>query len=251
MMHFSRLLILFTIFSTISCSKSGKDGSFEAEVYFLKGMPKYDASWSLNDYAFAVEILTSLQIQYPQSLPMKDSKKSGIYFNKLISDDNFSFLEDSISLRKKATTLLRFSTKYDELVGLYYNNLVEQQYYRRELIEIYILGIKLSQNMLDIGRQIEVSHDTSLDDFKVGLFDVRDSYVNLIASMIKLTTKSDIYLLSDLKRLSVFISTSIKKNANWFNPTQKKTITKVIQKTVIMTSSEQIKNELNKVTNLL
>ncbi len=220
-----------------------EDRSFDTEWYIRLGVPDYKTEWSINDYAYALQVLSGIQLKYPHALPVLNSRKSGALFEKLVSDENFSFLNGPSGLIKKARTLLHFSRLYDELAELYYNPEGQKQYYWRELIEIYIFGLKLSQHMLDVGREIELAPDPSLDEFKAGLFEVRDSYIAMAHKIIRTTGQTDFYAEKDLIRLADLISQSLHKNEFWMNPSQKKIIVEALDEVIDETPAPQIKEE--------
>ncbi len=242
------------IFSCTGDKKNGeqvRDQSHNVKWYEQFGMPDPKLDWSINDYAYAVELLSGLETKYPYSLPRLHSKKSGGLFKKLMSDKNFSFLDDTTSLRNKARTLLQFSHIYDNLTDLYYIPQKEIQYYNRELVEIYLFGLKLSQHMLDVGRQIELASDPSLDEFKAGLFQVRDSYIVLTDKIINVTGKTNSYTEKDLVRLAKSVTDSIRKNLFWMNQTQKDIILESLNKVISKTPSSIIRKTYNQIKDKL
>jgi len=247
-------LLFFTGFLFLSsCNRNKKDDnqekdqSFETTWYEQYGISDYKLDWSISDYSYALQVLSGLKIKYPYSLPRLHSRESGALFEKLVSEENFSFLDDSITLKNKAKTLLRFSHIYDNLSDLYYMPQAPTQYYKRELVEIYLFGLKLSQHMLNTGRQIELAHDPSLDVFKAGLFQVRDSYIVLIDKTIEITGKTNAYLEKDLVRLAESIHASIQQNLFWMNPSQKKIIVDALNKVIHKTPSSKIKQSYNSI----
>ncbi len=242
-----RLVFLAGYLFLISCSGNKKDEyakedqSFDVKWYMQYGMPDPATDWTFDDYSYALQLLSGIETRYPYSLPRLHSKKSGPLFEKLVSNQNFSFLKDTTSLKRKAKTLRRFSNIYDNLASLYYMPQTESQYYNRELIEIYLFGLKLSQRMLDVGRQIELAPDPALDEFKAGLFQVRDSYITLVAKTTGVTGKTNSYTEKDLVKLAESIAASIRKNIFWMNPTQKKILSDALSKVTGETPSAKIR----------
>jgi hypothetical protein len=247
LLFFGSYLFLFSCTGDKKNDEQTKDQSHDLRWYKQFGLPDPEPDWSINEYAYAVQLLSGLETKYPHSLPRLHSKKSGTIFEKLMSDKNFSFLNDTLSLREKARTLLRFSNIYDELADLYYMPREETQYYNRELVEIYLFGLKLSQHMLDVGRQIELAPNPSLDEFKAGLFQVRDSYIVLTEKIIRLTGETNAYAEKDLVKLAGSISASIRKNLFWMNPSQKDIILDALNKVISETPSSSIRKTYNEI----
>ncbi len=101
-------------------------------------MPDYDKIWTQMDYIDAFFVLNKIKIRKPKSLPRKNSRKSGMHFNRMLSEENFSFLEsDTLSLSDKAYEIQNYSNIQGELLRFYTDMFNKDQYYHDELIDIY------------------------------------------------------------------------------------------------------------------
>jgi len=158
--HYFLLSIILIIFS--SCSKSvDKDLSLTRQEYLSLGVPDCDKIWTQDNYIDAFMILNKLKLTKPSSLPRKNSKKSGKLFKRMISDENFAFLQtDTLSLSEKAYLIQYYSSIQNEMVRLYTIVLNKDQYYYQELIEIYIFGLNVTQKKLDL----IVANDITAED---------------------------------------------------------------------------------------
>jgi len=74
------------------------DQSLKADEYSNKGMPSLDRPWNPSDYLTCINVLGSCAENNIYSLPRYKSANSGAIFNRIVSVENFSQLEDKTRL---------------------------------------------------------------------------------------------------------------------------------------------------------
>ena len=103
------------------------------------GVPDPERIWDDEDFSRALLTLSEIKWEKPFELPVKDSKKSGLLFNRMISHDNMKFMQDDkLRLAEKGYELLIYLRVYENLSDLYTDPRFTKQYYHRELIAINI-----------------------------------------------------------------------------------------------------------------
>jgi len=226
-----------------SCKNSTKkDMSYTAGEYKAKGMPDADSIWSDKDYVKAHVVLGKIKAASFFSMPAKNSEKSGPVFRRMISKENLSFLEDtSQSLGNRAFRIQYFSSFLNELSRMYFDNLKPEQYYREELIEIYIFRLYVQDKMLELGNRIMISDDPSVKGMQEGFTAVRQYYMNLIYVLLNEQIKSEIYRSADLEKLSAQVSASLTKNVTWMSIDSRQKILKQVQNTIEKTTLDPVK----------
>jgi hypothetical protein len=233
--------ILWAIFLlSASCSRTiENDLSLTQQEYEALGVPSYDKIWTQEDYIDAFIALNKLKLTNPSSLPRKNSKKSGAFFVRMISDENFSFLnEDSSSLSEKAYLIQHYSSMQNELVRLYTNVLSKDQYYYQELIDIYIFGLNVTQKKLDLADRIMNSEEQADKNMQYGLYSVQLGYLEMVLYILENHNLSTSYSEEDHKKLSTSVVESVKKNKVWMKPQDAERIKKRFQMVIDNTSSE-------------
>jgi len=244
----SKALIIFLFVTLLisACEKlSNKDQSLTPKEYNDIGLPDPSKIWSYDDYIEACDILDYLKTYKPLSLPRKDSKKSSIYFNRMINPDNLSFLQnDKIPLNKKAYQIQRYLDIYKLLISAYTNlGSTEKQYYNRELIEIYLFGLTIAQDMLDLGQSINESVVEQDIGMQYRFSSIQHMYVTMVLFVLNIQNKADVFEEADLEKLTEYISNSILLNKDWMDSTELKDLKIGIQEVMENTTSDAILNE--------
>ena len=188
-------VILFIMLLFTACEKSSdEDQTFTTEEYLDIGMPDYKEIWSLKDYKNACAILDNLKTFKPLSLPRKDSKRSGVYFKRIINPENLSFLvEESIPLKERALQIQQYVDIQGYLISIYTDIENTEQYYNRELIDLYIFGLTIGQNMLDLGQRINESVDEEDLSMQYAYQSIQDTYITMV-----------LFVLGNQKKTSLF-----------------------------------------------
>lgn len=240
------------LFST-SCKKESKqDQSLTLEEYRDLGLPDHNEIWSYNDYVNTCKILSNMKVFYPLSLPKKDSKKSGEYFKRIIDPENFLFLlDETIPLRERAEMIQKYVDIQGSLITSYTDLDNTKQNYNRELIDLYIFGLTIAQNMLDLGQRINESVDEDDIDMQYGYLSIQHVYIKMILFVLDNQRKSYFFIEADLEKLSKYISESIMLNKDWMGAPAIEDIEQGLRKVIINTSSGLIKEEYQKLIETL
>ena len=247
------LLILVLLIISVSCNeKDDKDYSLSIEEYQELGIPNPTMVWGPEDITNTRNALTGLKWKNPYSLPRKDSEKSGMLFRRMIGLDNMTFLQDkSIALNEKAYQVLEFLSVFEGWIDLYSNPLWKKPYYHRELIEIYINGVRVAQKMLDIADKIQESNDPDDVMMQAGDAEVRINYVSSLLNVMKIQSNTSQFLESDLEILTDSISTSIERNKDWMDSIATNLLKQSMATVIDSTSSDYIKNKYRVLSELL
>ncbi len=248
-MKFTYLYFLMLLLITSSCEKLyDKDHSLTAEEYKNLGMPDFLRVWSFEDYNEACGVLDDIKYAKPLSLPKKTSKRSGMYFDRIINLDNLDFLlEDTLSLQQKAHIIQPYVNIHKHLLRIYTDLHTREQYYNKELIDLYIFGLTITQNMLDIGFQINESIDEEDIKMQSGFLSIQYKHLNMILYVLGIQEKSTTFEKSDLERLTDLVSSSILINKDWMEPAAVEDLKLKLQKVIDNSSSEYIIEKYNSV----
>lgn len=232
------LTLLITLL--FSCRKAEKDDfSLTVREYRELGLPEYNKIWTQDNYIDAFIALNKLKLKNPSALPKINSRKSAVYFKRMISEDNFSFINlDSLSLSDKAYEIQYYSSIINELIRMYTNVLNKEQYYYKELLELYIFGLNVTQKKLDLADQIMKSEDTSDQRLQYGLYSVQLGYLEMILYILDNQNTTSSYNEEDQKRLSELVSESIRNNKNWMRSQDAERLKQKLQTVVDHSSSE-------------
>jgi hypothetical protein len=233
-------IFFFTIIIvTISCKNFfRKDQSLTEKEYMAKGMPDIGKVWAEQELIKAHVTLGSLRTKNFLTLPLKDSRKSGKVFSRIISRANLSFLDDpSKALHDKAYEIQTLANFMNEISRMYHDNFKIEQYYSRELIEIYLFEIYIREKMLDLSDKIMNSKDIADMAMSSGREAIEIGYVNLITTLVLEQEKTNSYSSGDLRRLSGATLKSVKENLKYINTRSKQRLSGEISK-----ASEKIKS---------
>ena len=249
----SYLVLLVFLVSVISCSNpKEKDYSLPLEKYSELGMPDFNRPWKISEFGDVIATLRDILNNEPLSLPRKGSSKSGKLFEQLISMDNLSFLDtDSLPLYEKAYRIQSFVHIQDEYVDIYTDLYRRDQYYNTEMIEFYIYGIRVTQEMLNLAYKINESDEQGDIGLQSGLKAIQYGHVIMLASVLDKQKDTSLYNAKDLERLSDSIALSVKRNRSWFDSNAVEKITQNMLVVVDSSSSDKIRNEYLDIINSL
>jgi len=237
------ILILTVSFAAASCKKSEtKDLSMTVKEYQALGMPDPGKVWKNSEYENANIMMGTLKIDNPLRLPRKNSKKSGQVFQRLISEENLEFVNDTTApLSLRAFKIQTYPFFVSALTSLYTVNANDKPYYPGELMDIRIFSLHLNEAMFRLSEKIMKSTDEGDISLQSGQQSVKHNYLNLITLLLGEQGKSDIYDTRDLERLSQEISRSLNENNYWILTADRDTLTAQIQNIITKSSTEYIK----------
>ena len=241
------IVFLVLVFISGSCGElSDQDFSLTPEEYRNQGMPDYSRLWNYEDYENAIITLDKIKAINPLSLPKKDSEKSGKYFHRMINPDNMSFFtEETLPLYERAYQLQTYVDIIGYLTEIYTDLDNTEQYYDRELIELYIFGLVIIENMLDLGNQINESVDEEDIKMQSGFRSIQYIYITMVLFVLENQQKSSLFEVEDLERLSDVLYNSVSDNRSWMEASAVKDIKQKIQEVIDNTSSEHIRGNYN------
>lgn len=237
--------ILVLPFFLSSCKKSNEaDHSLRLEEYRELGVPDYSSVWNFQDYITSHGVLSSLKLKEPFALPTKNSQRSSVLFYRMISLENLSFVQDeSLPLHEKANRIKGFLGVYDDLIDLYTNILMKEQYYNPELVEIWIFGLSVTQKMLDLAEKINKSDVQADRRMASGYKSIQGIYLTGLLKVLSDQQYTSQYSVKDLELLTDSLSMSVQRNLEWIDEDISEKIKLAMQAVVDSTSSRKIQNE--------
>jgi hypothetical protein len=248
------VIVLFVIILVNGSCKNifRKDLSLTLKEYQAKGMPDINIVWPQSKLMEAYNTLLSVKTKSFQSLPRKDSRKSGAVFSQLLNKEHLSFIDDpGKSLRDKALDTQPVGRFVSELSRIYTDNLRPQQYYSEELIEIFIFEMYVRKRMLDVAEQIMNSTDPEAIGMQAGRNGIVRGYVNLIETLIRNQEKTKAFSSRQLKKLNNEVSESLKENLRYLDPESKQMISSEIKKVTETSASGALKKTNKELLELL
>jgi hypothetical protein len=249
-----KISILFFVFLIIlaSCRYSGEDQSFALPEYRKLGMPDAMNLWDKGNYTDACAALNNIKAIRPYSLPRKDSRKSGKLFKRMVSTDNLAFLYDeTLSLKERAYRIQQYVDFQGCFLTAYTDINSQTQYYHRELIDLYIFGLTIAQDMLDLGQLINESEYSSDSELIYAYPSIRELYLTMVLTILENQRKSHFFRKNDLEALSEFLSGSVTINREWMSDSDTEKIRHSLQKVITATSSEKIRKMYSGLTGIL
>jgi hypothetical protein len=245
--------ILILLFLLGSCAKvENTDHSLSLEEYARLGMPDHSRVWDVNDYSYAFFVLNTLKVQNPEALPSRNSERSAVLFQHMISTENLSFLEDeSLPLWTRADMIKWFVNTLMELKVAYTLIGVEKQYYAEELMDIDIFRITVLHEMLALGQRINESENPSDVAMQADFHHIQQMYVDLILELLDEQQKTSQYPMTSLERLSDSISLSVRSNLYWLDKESKGAMEDAIGRVMEHTTSRKIRSDYGEITELL
>lgn len=251
-MRYSFFLTLVVLVFFVSCSKKQKDNSLTIREYQKMGIADPDRIWDYYDIKNTYDILNKLKWRNPYLMPIKESEKSGALFSRMISLDNMAFLDDKLMApSEKAFQTMEFLSVFGSWNKLYSNKSDEKPYYHRELIDIYINGLRINQEMLELVNEMEGSDIAADIDLLEEFPSLKINYVTSLLNVLKLQSNASQFLESDLESLTDSITASILKNKNWMDIMATDLLKQSMETVIDSTSSDYIKNQYGVLTELL
>ena len=248
-----QLITLLTIILSISsCSLFEKDHTLRPEEYQKLGMPDHKKIWTNDDYVSANITLSSLKMNDPLSLPVKNSKKSGVLFKRMVNEENLSFIHDTtFPLRTRAYTIqyfTRFQTEMEQIYTIEYKGKI---YYTEELLDLHIFGLAVHDRMLELAWIINKSDDEDVEGIKSGMQAVTYNYLKLIPRLLGELVKTNLYSADGLERLSKAISSSLLTNIEWMTPAEKNYLLPEFKNAIENSGSAEVKSNLESAVEVL
>ena len=216
----NRLLIpIILILLLISCQRTvQQDQSFTLEEYQKRGIPELDLSWEIEDYELVYEQLSKIKFQQAMSLPRKDSKKSGMLFDRLISGENLAFVDnDSIPLADKVFRIRYFGDFMDDLIYIYTDIFSREQYYNVELTYLYAAKLAVGEKMMDLAKRILSSESEDDRSYVSGLEAIRYIYLNKLHFVMEKQQFRSLYSKKEYRMLCDSVAAALNRNMEWFD----------------------------------
>lgn len=229
-----------------------EDVSLSVNEYEKYGMPTTRKIWISDDYDKTIVLLNEIKKGNFKSLPRANSEKSKPYFDRIISEENLSFIEDTtITLQKKAFLIQSFAVTYGKLIYLYYQENSKTQYYNEELINIYIFGLKLTDKLFDFANLNLKSTKEPNAQMKAGIENMSSGYYKTILTYLDLLVQNDVYQTKDLEKFSIELKINLNRNINWLNSERRGQIKEKLNQTKNLSGSKIVKDNQNAILKLL
>jgi len=252
MKHYFLLILVLPLFLDSCKNPNDTDHSLTLEEYRELGMPDCDSVWNREDYSNAFVVLANVKREKPFALPIKDSQRSGVLFYRIISLENLSFLqEDSLYLHEKALLIKSYLSVYDEIIDIYTNILMREQYYNPELVEIWIFGLRFTQKMLDLAHEINESEDPANVRMQSGYPSIQDLYLLFLTDVLEKQQHTSQYSEKDLELLTDSLSSGVRRNMEWFDEDASEKIRQGMKAVIDSTSSLKIKTDYRDLIEIL
>jgi hypothetical protein len=248
-MKSSLLFIIVFLLCIVSCNKES-DYSYPLEKYLELGIPDCNRAWGMSEFGNVIATLRDIENSEPLSLPRKGSRKSGKLFEHMVSMDNLSFQNNnSLPLYERAYRMQSFVRIQSEYIDIYTDLYNREQYYNEELIDLYIYGISITQEMLNLAYKINESDEPGDIELRSGFHAIQYGHVFMLSNCLDKQKNTSVYNTEDLETLSDSIMVSIRRNMYWFDSTAVEKIKQNMRVVIDSSSSEKIRNKYSEIIN--
>jgi len=211
-------LIVVILACSFSCGNKKPDNSLTIDAYRALGMPDPDKKWDMADYTQARNVLAKLKWESPLQLPVKDSKKSGSLFERMVSLDYLLFLQDSTTTRnEKAQRISEFGVVYDYWIDVYTNPTIQRSYYNREIADIRIFNLKLAEEAFNLANEINKSDDPPDIALQYGYGSIKRAYLECLNNYLQPQAYGSAFADEDNERMVDSIHQSVMRNRKWMD----------------------------------
>lgn len=208
--RFYAFLIIMLV--STSCTRIPTDNSLPLADYLKLGVPDPKDPWSMEELIQAYHVLGKLKWEQPLQLPIKGSKKSGDLFERMLSFENLSFLQDTVSLNQKAERITEFIQVYDYWRSVYTHPGIKNNYYHHELAEIEIFNLRFMEAMFHLAKKINKSDNAIDAALKYGYESIKKNYVYCLLGMLDTQSNTSQFLKADLELMADSIYVSVLRN---------------------------------------
>ena len=248
------IFLIVAVFSILFSCTNAKDEDFslELEQYRQMGVPDPNKVWDFDDIRAAHNLLSAIKWDKPYNLPRKESKKSGILFDRMVTLENMTFLQnDTLKLHEKGYMSLEFLQLVENWKDLYTNPVWEKQYYQRELVDININEVRVTQIMVDLTAKIMVSDDPIDIVMQEGVPKIKLNYVSSMINALDAQSNTSEFLKDDIERMTDSLSSSIMRNREWLDSASANKIRKSIDSILDSTSLDYVKARYLEIAEIL
>jgi len=240
------------ILTLSSCTDRREDHSLSVDAYMKQGMPDPGKKWDMTDYTEAHNVLAKIKWERPFELPAKDSEKSGLLFEHMISLDNFTFLQDStMSLNVKAERISEFMRVYDYWIDVYTNPTLKRNYYDREIIDIQIFNLRLTEAMLNLAHKINRSDDPADIALQYGYRSIKGNYLTCLNNDLKTQSHTSEFADQDLERMADSVFNSVMRNKEWMDSSEVSELKVSLHLVMDSTASDYIRSKYKRLEEFL
>lgn len=252
-MKYNIFLIVAVFAAFFSCKEvKYEDYSLELDQYRQMGIPDPGKVWNFDEIQTAYYSLSGIKWDKPYTLPRKDSKKSGVLFDRMITLENMTFLQnDTLKLHEKGYMSLDFLKLTENWNDLYTNPVWKNQYYQRELVDININEVRITEIMVDLTKKILVSEDPIDIMMQEGIPKVKENYVSSLINALNSQKETSEVLQKDIERMTDSLSSSITRNREWLDSASTNKIRNSIHTIVDNTSLDYVKEQYQTIFEIL
>ncbi|HEY9489871.1 MAG TPA: hypothetical protein VIQ51_16145, partial [Chryseosolibacter sp.] len=237
-------LIVFILSCSFSCTHEKEDHSLSVDAYRKLGMPDPGKRWNMADYTQANNVLAKVKWERPLQLPVKDSQNSGLLFEHLVSLEHLAFMQDnSLSLNEKAERISEFIKVYDYWMDIYTNPTLKRNYFHREIIDIQLFNLGLTEAMLNLAHEINRSTDPADIALQYGYGAIKGNYLACLNNDLKTQSYTSDFLAQDLERMADSIYNSVMRNKEWMDSSAVSELKYSLRLVMDSTSSDHIRNK--------
>ena len=246
------ILIVFIGICSFSCVDKEVDNSLTIGAYRALGVPDPNRQWTITDYTQAHNVLAKLRWEKQYQLPVKDSKKSGLLFDRMVSLDYLSFLQDStIPLNEKARMISEFGVVYDYWMDVYTTPTVQKNYYNREILEVQILNLRLTEAAFNLANKINESDDPADVALQYGYPNIKHAYLECLNNYLQPRINSTEFAENDMEEMVDSIHHSVMRNKHWLDSAAVGGLKKSLRSVKDSTTSTRILNKYKHLENQL
>jgi hypothetical protein len=246
------ILIVFIGVCSFSCVDKEVDNSLTIGAYRELGVPDPNRQWTITDYTQAHNVLAKLRWEKQYQLPVKDSEKSGLLFDRMVSLDYLAFLQDSkIPLNEKAQRISEFGVVYDYWIDVYTTPTVQKSYYNREILDVQILNLRLTEAAFNLANKINQSDDPADVALQYGYTSIKHAYLECLNNYLLPRINSVEFAENDMEKMVDSIHHSLKRNKQWLDSAAVSGLKKSLRSAKDSTTSTRILNKYKLLENQL
>jgi hypothetical protein len=245
MSFFPKYTIAVSILIFLSC-KSGKhtDQSLSVGDYHDLGVPDPEQVWNVEDVMLAIDVFAGMKWERPYALPRKGSKKSGALFKRMIALENMTFLyNDTVSRHDKALMSLQFLHIFEKWKDVYTHPMWTNQYYHRELVEININEVRLTEAMVDLSKKVIASDEPAVTMLKAGVPQIKKNYISSIVNALNLQSHNSQFLEKDMLLLTDSLCSTLIRNRSWMDSSVTSGLRRSVELVLDSTASEDVRRK--------